>query len=199
MGDWVSVTGVLVEEYRGGTFLQFGGSMAPGAGFTVESTGNALPAPVVVTPGQIAAPLEGSPGEWAVSDHGAEPYESMWLRVYNVTVTDMDLGKASDNYNLQSATLGDAWASDYMNDDLDDPSFDLYHAYVTLGQEFGYVTGILEQYTRDPNWDYYQLLTTSTGDFYLGFIAVPEPAGALMLLAGAPLVLGRRRVWRRKP
>jgi hypothetical protein len=166
LGDWVSLTGVCVEEYRGTTFLQFGGTKdpAPNAAFVTLSTGNALPPPVIVTLDQIAAPLEGPPGSWRVANHSAEPYESMRLTVEDVVVTALDLGKASDNYNLQNDD-GDAWASDYMNADRTD--FDLYHEYVQSGSKFFSVTGILEQYERSgsPSWDYYQLLTTSTNDF----------------------------------
>jgi hypothetical protein len=164
VGDWVSLTGVYVEEYRGTTFLQFGTGPAPGAAFVKQSAGNALPPPVVVALEQIAAPLEGPPGSWRVADHSAEPYESMRLTVEDVAVTALDLGKASDNYNVRSGNK-DAWLSDYMN--ADRGYFDLYHPYVQLGAEFFSITGILEQYERSGSvsWDYYQLLTTSTNDF----------------------------------
>jgi hypothetical protein len=162
LGDWVSLTGVYVEENRGTTFLQFGTGPAPNAAFVVQSTGNPLPPPMVVALEQIAAPLEGPPGSWRVANHSAEPYESMRLTVEDVVVTALDLGKASDNYNLQNDD-GDAWASDYMNADKDYD--DLNHPCVKLGSKFFSVTGILEQYARSPSWDYYQLLTTSTNDF----------------------------------
>ena len=53
-----------------------------------------------------------------------------------------------------------------MNKDLD--LWDDYHAYVAPEHRFDSVSGILEQYTNYKNgvdWDYYQLLTTTTGDF----------------------------------
>ncbi|MCX7425690.1 MAG: PEP-CTERM sorting domain-containing protein [Planctomycetia bacterium] len=192
VGDWVSLTGVYVEEYRGTTFLQFGGTTgpAPAAAFTVQSTGNALPPPVVVALEQIAAPLEGPPGSWRIVDHRAEPYESMRLTIEDVAVTELGLGKATDNYNVHNGN-GDAWLSDYMN--ADRGYSDLYHPYVELGAEFVSVTGILEQYQKSGavNWDYYQLLTTCTNDF-----VVPEPATCVLLLTGLAALVGgmlRRR------
>ncbi len=111
-----------------------------------------------------------SPGDggYFVVDHSAEKYEAMLLRVENVVVTDMGLGKASDNYVLQDYDNPDdpnfsCWASDYLNNDKD--HWQLYHPYVIPDQRFCSVTGILEQYTRlSYGWDYYQLLTTYTGD-----------------------------------
>jgi hypothetical protein len=189
-GDWVSLTGVYVEEYRGTTFLQFGGTTGPAPAFTVQSTGNALPPPVVVALEQIAAPLEGTSGSWCVVDHRAEPYESMRLTIEDVAVTELNLGKMPDNYNVHNGN-GDAWLSDYMN--ADRGYSDLYHPYVQLGAEFVSVTGILEQYQKSGsvNWDYYQLLTTCTNDF-----VVPEPATCVLLLTGLAALVGgilRRR------
>jgi hypothetical protein len=111
-------------------------------------------------PAPVYDPLEDG---WFVENHNAEPYESMRLGVRDVTVTEWDLGKELDNYNLQDSGGGNAWAADYMNQDLQYPS--VYHAFVSLGQHFCAVTGILEQYTYLPNgWDYYQLITTKTAD-----------------------------------
>ncbi len=194
-GDWVSFTDVLVEEYRGNTFLQFGGTQgpAPNAAFARESTGHTIPASTVVTLDQIAAPAEGPPESWLVADHSAEPYEAMWLTVKEVTVTGLGFGKADDNYVLSSAD-GDAWASDYNNEGKG--YFDLYHPYVQLGSEFYSVTGILEQYEKGStdDWDYYQLLTTSTGDLNL----VPEPSAWLLLLSGVLSLAGWPLIRRRR-
>ncbi|MBN1852717.1 MAG: PEP-CTERM sorting domain-containing protein [Pirellulales bacterium] len=180
VGDWISVANVCVEEYRGTTFLQFGGGdtgPAPEATFTVVSTGNPVPDPKVVTLDQIAAPIEGPPGEWYVTGHSAEPFESMCLRVENVLVDALDLGKNSDNYNLHNEPWdADVWVSDYLN--VDKNYFDLYHPLVLIGNSFNSVTGVLEQYTKKSSgWDYYQLLTTKTDDF----VVVPEPATGIML------------------
>ena len=186
VGDFVSLTNVVVEDYRGTTFLQYGGSFAPGAAFAVESTGNAVPDPKVVTLDQIAAPV----GQ-AVADHAAELYESMRLTVEDVTVTNWDLGKAGDNYNLHNDD-GDSWASDYLNDDTEGAA---YHPSVKIGSQFISVTGILEQYKKSSSgWDYYQLLTTSTGDLNL----VPEPTTWVALLSGMVCLAGWGFVQRRK-
>jgi hypothetical protein len=194
VGDWVSLTNVYVEEYRGTTFLQFGGATgpAPNATLVVQSTGNVLPPPLVVTLDEIAAPLEGPPGSWLVADHSAEPYESMRLAVEDVAVTALGLGKAADNYSVHSGD-GDAWVSDYMN--ADRPYSNLYHPYVHLGAEFVSVTGILEQYQKSGtvSWDYYQLLTTCTGD-----LVVPEPTTCVLLLTGLAAVVGLLRGRKRR-
>ena len=170
IGDWVSLTNVFVEEFRGGTFLQYNENNMPR--YTIVSPGNALPAPIVVTTADIAAPVEdqNSPGDYYVANHAPMPemYESMLLQVQDVTVTEMDLGKNADNYLLLNAA-GGLWASDYMNPSVDT---DYYHPLVDTNQHFESVTGIFEQYTKTSSgWDYYQLLTTSTGD-----LVVPEPA-----------------------
>ncbi len=156
VGDWVSLSNVLIEEYRGNTILQYKAENSPG--FQVTSTGNPIPLHKVVAMSEIAAPIEGPPGEWYVADHSAEKYEAMLLKVENVTVTAMDLGKALDNYNLNNAD-GDCWGADYMNEDIGED----YHPYVHVGSHFVSVSGIFEQYTKDQ-WDYYQLVTTSTED-----------------------------------
>jgi len=88
--------------------------------------------------------------------------------VENIIVTEKDLGKAEDNYSLESfenAGPNDlCWTSDYMNEEVEE---DDYHRFVSLGSRFCSVTGIIEQYDGYKNyyeWDYYQLLTTYTGD-----------------------------------
>jgi hypothetical protein len=189
VGDWVSFTNVVVEEYRGGTFLQYDAATSPT--YAIESTGNALPAPIVLTTADIAAPVENPAEFWRVANHAPSPekYESMLVQVQDVTVTKKDQGKNLDNYVL-SNTAGSCWASDYMNEDKS--GLVDYHSLVANGQSFDKVSGILEQYTKIRStyeWDYYQLLTTSTDS-----LVVPEPASmSLLLLGGAGLVLRRRQ------
>ena len=160
LGDWVELTNVFVEEFRGGTFLQYEADNFPD--FSVASEGNPLPPPILVPVTEIPAPLESPGDEWYVENHDAEPYESMRLIVRDVTVTGKDMGKAQDNYNLQTPDGNNCWAADYMNEDLR-PSG--YHDFVTRWQHFCAVTGLLEQYTDLLNgYDYYQLITLKTAD-----------------------------------
>ncbi len=195
ISDWVSLTNVEVEEFRGTTFLQYGMTDGTSPGYNIESENNILPDPIVVTVDEIAAPrkyyYEDEYGDthdsWFVTSRDAEKYESMLIRVEDVTVGQMGLGKARDNYVLANGDLK-CWASDYLNEDRD--SEEDYHTLVGTGQHFESVTGILEQYTKlSTGWDYYQLLTTSSAD-----MVVPEPASLSIMLAGsAGLFLGRRR------
>jgi hypothetical protein len=160
IGDWVEFTNMLVEDFRGTTMLQWQTAYDPG--FTVVSQGNPLPPPVIVSVADVPAPIEGPVGEWYVENHEAEPYESMRLIVRDVTVTQMDLGKAVDNYNLETPAGQSCWAADYMNEDVDPWG---YHPFVDLGQHFCAVAGVFEQYTRlSDGWDYYQLITQRTAD-----------------------------------
>ena len=167
VGDYVRIFNVTVEEFRGTTFLQMIAEDEPA--IIVVSRNNPVPEPLVVDVNEIAAPVyEPGSGGYFVADHGAEKYEAMLIRIEDVFVTDVNLGKESDNYVLQdNDNTGDpnfsCWASDYLNNDREDGH--LYHPYVKLNQRFCSVTGILEQYTRlSQDWDYYQLLTTYSGD-----------------------------------
>jgi hypothetical protein len=163
VGDWVSLTNMQVEEFRGTTFLQWYETNNPG--LAIESHANALPQPIEVAVGNIPAPVyePNDPNGWYVENHDAEPYESMRLRVCDVTVTMMGLGKDSDNYNLQGPGGADCWAADYLN--VDKAPWDDYHAFVAIDREFCAVTGIFEQYTNlSDGYDYYQLITLSSAD-----------------------------------
>ena len=162
-GDWISLTNVEVEDFKGTSFLEYKSENDPN--FTIVSRNNPLPRPLVVTVDEIAAPVEGFDA-WVVADHNAEKYEAMLLKVINVNVKDTSYGKAYDNYVVQSNVDPNlaCWASDYMNDDRDG----IYHPYIEIGQNLCGVTGVLEQYTAESDgiyYDYYQLLTTSTEDF----------------------------------
>jgi hypothetical protein len=171
IGDWISLTNVLVEENAGTTFLQY--QIENNPTLTIISINNSLPKPLVVTIDEISAPPE-SLDAWIVSDHSAEKYESMFIKVINVNISDTGYGKAFDNYVLTSNTDPNmtCWASDYMNTDKEKGL--IYHPIVEKGQNLCGVTGILEQYTGDSEgifYDYYQLLTTNTKAFTIEQIA----------------------------
>jgi len=167
IGDWVELSNMLVEEYRGTTFLHRQAAYNPG--YLIVSQHNPLPALLEVSVGAIAAPVfdpnnPNGPG-WYVADHRAEPYESMRLLVRDLSVTEMDLGKALDNYRLRDGGGQDCWASDYMNQDVGEWG---YHPLVEVGRHFCAVSGVLEQYTKlNEQWDYYQLVTTLSADMGL--------------------------------
>jgi len=185
-GDWVSLTGVLVEEHRGNTILQYDSPNNPG--FLVQSSANIIPAPRLVSVEDLRAPSEDVPEFWLADNHDAEKYEAMWVTVTDVSVAALDLGKASDNYSLLGAG-GELWASDYLNQD----TIGDYHINISLGQQLASVTGIVEQYTkiRDTyGWDYYQVLTTSSKN-----LVVPEPSTSVLLTIVVAL-LGLRFGWR---
>jgi hypothetical protein len=171
VGDWISLTNVLVEEYKGSTFLQY--MEENNAGFEILSSDNPLPKPLVVTVDEIAAPVEGL-DTWLIVDHNAEKYEAMLIKVIDVSVKDTGYGKAYDNYRLASNVDPNfiCWVSDYMNADKDRGL--IYHPYIEPGLNLCGVTGILEQYTGEQdgiNYNYYQLLTTSTEDFTIDQVA----------------------------
>ena len=165
VGYWVSLTHTTVEEFNGNTQLKFESKSR----FNIESTGNALPEPILVSPSDIAEPVDFRPIGWFVVDHRAEKYEAMLVRVESVIVTEKDLGKVEDNYSLKSYENAgpndpNCWAADYMNEEVEE---DDYHRFIDLGSRFCSVTGIVEQFTGHMNeyeWDYYQLLTTRTRD-----------------------------------
>lgn len=168
VGDWIEIEQTFAEEYRGTTFLQYWDENPDGSQpvLRIVSTGHTLPRPLVVDVNEIEAPeyllLEDA---WVVADHQAERLESMLLQIRDVVVVGQDLGKARDNYELQSFrepndTGALCWASDYANQDRQKP--DLYVPGIEMGRRFRAVTGVLEQYTNlGEGFDYYQLLTLS--------------------------------------
>jgi hypothetical protein len=168
VGDWVEITQTFVEEYRGTTFLQYWDANPDGSrpALTVVSHGHTLPRPLVVDVNEIKAP-EYRPLEdaWVVTDHRAERLECMLLQIRNVVVVEQGLGKAKDNYELQSFrepnnTGALCWVSDYANQNRQKPN--LYLPAIETGRRFRAVTGLLEQYTNlGEGFDYYQFLTLS--------------------------------------
>lgn len=161
IGDWIELTNVLVEESRGTTVLHYQAAYNPG--YRIVSRNNALLEPIIVPVTAIPAP-EFDPWDygWYVVDHNAEPYESMRLIVRNVTVLENNLGKANDNYRLETLDGDACWAADYMNVDIGDWG---YHPFIRLNQHFCALGGTFEQYTRISSyWDYYQLITMETTD-----------------------------------
>jgi len=171
IGDWVSLTNVLVEENRGTTFLQYQTENDPN--LTIVSRNNKVPRPLVVTIDEISAPSEGV-DTWVIPNKTAEKYESMLIKVTNVHISDAGYGKAFDNYVLTSNIDPSltCWVSDYMNTDKEKGL--IYHPYVEIGQNFCGVSGILEQYTGESEgifYDYYQSLTTNTKAFTIEQIA----------------------------
>jgi len=181
VGDWVTLSEVYVEEYRGTTFLQYktvtdggGNVLNPNLGFEVTSVGNPVPASVVLTAAELVVPV----------DHAAsEPWESVIVTLEDVVIGQKDLGKAADNYQLlQGSDV--AWGTDYLNLEAGG----LYHPYIQTGVHLESITGIVEQYTKlSDGWDYYQVMTRCTAD-----IVVPEP-GTLALVAVGLVVLRRSR------
>ena len=171
VGDWISLTNVLVEDFKGTTFLQYQSEYD--SALTVVDVNNPVPGPLIVGVDKISAPAD-SLDAWTVSDHRAEKYESMLIEVTDVSVTGLGYGKAYDNYVLANDADPNqvCWVSDYMNADKEKGA--IYHPYIELGQFFYGVTGILEQYTEASDgiyYDYYQLLTRSSEDFILEQVA----------------------------
>ncbi|UCE59820.1 MAG: hypothetical protein JSU63_20550 [Phycisphaerales bacterium] len=172
VGDWVSFQDIYIDEFRGTTFLQYRRSFAPDVSFSVVSSGNAVPAPTTLTVTDLI-----NPANHAVT----EPYESMIVTLENVTVGQKDLGKADDNYELLQGSHT-AWGTDYMNIEAGGP----YDPRIVTGIQLTSITGVVEQYTGDPDWDYYQLNTRFAADI------VPEPA-TLWVLTGGIILACRRR------
>jgi hypothetical protein len=177
----VSLTNVWIEEFRGTTMLQYQAPYSPG--FTVESQGHGVPDPVALSVADVAYPL----------DHAVtESYESMVVTLEQVTVGQMGLGKADDNYELTQG--GDiAWASDYMNVDAGGP----YDPRIETGAALVRVTGLLEQYTyANDGWDYYQVCTRSHDDILAAADIPAMPQWGLVVMALLVTSAGTI-VWRR--
>ena len=168
IGDWIELTNVPIEDYRGTTFIQYA-KAGTASSFSVISSGNVIPESLYLSIDDIQSPVEDpyEPGSYYVENHNAEKFESMRITVRNVSIVEKGLGKASDNYVLQSNESPNDpalsfWAADYMNLD----AAGIYHPKVELGQHFCAIEGVFEQYTNlSDGFDYYQLLTTNTDSF----------------------------------
>ena len=171
VGDSVFFEKFIVKEYRGSTLLDY---FNEDSTITVGTTGNAIPEAIEITESAFL-----------------EQYESMKVKVCDVEITEIGLGRKVDNYNLQNEN-GNYWAADYMNDVNGD-----YHSLVLDGYErnsvFESISGILEHQVKTESdgteWDYYQMLTTETADF-----VVPEPITIILLAAGAAMLRRNRKI-----
>jgi len=167
LGDWIYLENVFVDESgkaRGNTDLIFEDISS----YSTLSTGNSLPEPLVVEVNDIAVVYDQDLITCLVTDHRAEKYEAMYIQVRNVTIGDYnDAGSHRDNYSLEDNNDPNiyCWESDYMN--IDNPDDTTPHPIVQAGLNLCGVAGILEQYTKLPDWDYYQLLTTEEEDFQI--------------------------------
>jgi len=166
LGDWIYLDNVFVDETgkaRGNTDLIFKdiSSYPPPI-----SIGNSLPEPLVVDVNDIAVVYDPVLKMCLVTDHRAERYEAMYIQVRNIVVGDYtNAGAHRDNYSLYEPDEPNiyCWAADYMN--IDNPDDETPHPIVESELQLCSVNGILEQYTKLPDWDYYQLLTTKEEDF----------------------------------
>lgn len=168
LGDWIKLDNVTIYEElnkaRGNTTLFYEGYSS----YTRLSTGNELPAPLVVGVNDIAVVYDDVSETCYVTDHRAEKYEAMYIQVRIVTIDDVGVGSHLDNYSLNKIDDPNiyCWASDYMN--IDNPDDETPHPIVEAGLQLCSVSGILEQYTNlYEGWDYYQLLTTKQEDFQI--------------------------------
>ncbi len=100
-GDNVTVTGEVFENF---SVTQIG-TLTNGAAVTVNSSGNAVPEPVVLSTGDIATVAGGTPD--------AEQYESMLIKYENVTVS------------AQSADGGSNFGEIYVTDGSGDTRVEL--------------------------------------------------------------------------
>jgi len=170
VGDQVDFDSVYVDEYRGATVLQYYNASS----HTVNSSGHPPPEPLTVPLYNLRYPAH---------PEDCERYAAMLLRIEeDVTIGAMDLGNHEDNYELVGVSGDTAWASDYANTDISSTY------YVSEGECYSQLTGILQRYTAEPEWDYYQFLPRRNADYVPCSGAVEEetPTDGVWLGAGHP-------------
>ncbi len=172
VGDQVDFDSVYVDEFRGATVLQYYSASS----HVVNSSANPLPEAISLSLWDIRYPAH---------PQDCEPYAAMLVSVAEeITIGALDLGAHADNYQLIGAWGDTAWASDYANTDIDTTY------YVESGQCYRELVGLLQRYTYEPDWDYYQLLPRGNDDYTLCGTGVAwEPGrgdGATWLAAPRP-------------
>lgn len=149
VGDQVDFDSVCVDEVAGVTVLKY----YDYSSHVVNSTGNPLPEPLTLSLSEIRYPAH---------PELVEKYASMLVAVEeDMTIGAMDLGKHDDNYELIGQFGDTAWASDYGNTEIDTATY-----YVSHGECYRRLVGILQRYDDDAEWDYYQLLPRGCRDYY---------------------------------
>jgi FlgD Ig-like domain len=172
LGDQVDLQTVYVDEFRGVTTLQYYSASS----YTVNSSGNPIPDPTPLTLADIQYPADP-----AIS----EPYAAMLVSFLEpIEIGQLHLGAHEDNYELLGESGVVAWSSDYGNADIDTTY------YVSTGDLYSRLTGIVQRYSDDESWDYYQLLPRYIADYEVAsHIDTPDPltrAGELRLEMSGP-------------
>lgn len=160
-------------------------SITPGVG---------VPDAIELTPDQIFGGV--------TAEIGSE-YQSMRVKVNNVVIEQMGIGRKDDNYAIVNKDSQVAWAADYANSGKQYSSIwwdTLYHHYTCpdtpganpeddnpyynpisddgyggIGQYFASISGIMEKSVELPDYSYYQFLTVDTNDFEF---AIPGDANS---------------------
>lgn len=160
VGDRVDFASVYVDEYRGVTTLQYYNASS----HEVLSSGHPLPVPIPLAVWNVRYPAH---------PEDAERCAAMLVTLPGrITIGEMDLGNSEDNYEIVSY-LGDvAWGSDYGNTDIDTTY------YVSSGDCYAQLTGIIQRYDNDAEWDYYQFLPRGIADYVACSNAVSDPGAS---------------------
>jgi hypothetical protein len=147
IGDQADFDSVYVDEYRGVTTLQYYNASS----HVVNSSGHALPAALPISVWDVRYP--------------AHPEDTERLAAMLVVVDErmaigaLDLGAHEDNYELLGVLGETAWGSDYANTEISSTY------YVSSGECYARIVGIVQRYDNDAEWDYYQLLPRMNADY----------------------------------